>query len=109
MYTGATSVGCIFRMRCRVTDTRTVRLSADEIADRLGLHRPTDQQRAIIQAPLEPALVLAGAGSGKTETMAFRALWLIANGWVAPGEILGLTFTRKAAGELAERLRERIA
>src|SRR5689334_9052549 len=84
------------------------RWSADDIADRLGLHRPTEQQRAIIESPLAPALVLAGAGSGKTETMAFRALWLVANGLVAPGEILGLTFTRKAAGELAERMRERI-
>ncbi|HWH25743.1 MAG TPA: UvrD-helicase domain-containing protein, partial [Pseudolysinimonas sp.] len=84
-------------------------ISAFDIADRLGIHRPTDQQRLVIEAPLEPALVVAGAGSGKTETMAFRVLWLIANGHVRPEHILGLTFTRKAAGELAERIRERIA
>ncbi|WP_338418815.1 ATP-dependent DNA helicase [Salinibacterium hongtaonis] len=84
-------------------------LSADEIADALGQHRPTPQQRAVIESPLEPALVVAGAGSGKTETMASRVLWLIANGHVSPGQILGLTFTRKAAGELAERIRNRIA
>lgn len=83
-------------------------LSADEIADALGQHRPTPQQRAVIESPLEPALVVAGAGSGKTETMASRVLWLIANGHVSPGQILGLTFTRKAAGELAERIRNRI-
>lgn len=54
-------------------------------------------------------LVLAGAGSGKTETMSLRALWLIATQGVRPEEILGLTFTRKAARELAERFRQRIA
>jgi DNA helicase II / ATP-dependent DNA helicase PcrA len=83
--------------------------SAIEIAQRLGLPRPTDQQIAVIEAPLSPALVVAGAGSGKTETMANRVLWLLANDHVKPNEILGLTFTRKAAGELAKRIRERIA
>ena len=84
-------------------------ISADEIADALGRPRPTAQQRAVIQSPLGPALVVAGAGSGKTETMAGRVLWLLANRMVRPSEILGLTFTRKAAGELATRIRERIA
>ena len=49
--------------------------------------------------------MVAGAGSGKTETMAARVVWLVANGYVAPEQILGLTFTRKAAGELAHRVR----
>ncbi len=66
------------------------------------------QQVAVIEAPLEPALVVAGAGSGKTETMANRVLWLLANRHVRPSEILGLTFTRKAAGELSGRIRARI-
>ena len=79
-----------------------------QIADVLGLPRPTEQQRAVIEAPLGPALVVAGAGSGKTETMANRVLWLLANRHVRPGEILGLTFTRKAAGELSARIRTRI-
>jgi DNA helicase-2/ATP-dependent DNA helicase PcrA len=83
-------------------------ISAVQIADALGLPRPTEQQIAVIQAPLGPALVVAGAGSGKTETMANRVLWLLANRMVRPGEILGLTFTRKAAGELAARIRMRI-
>lgn len=82
--------------------------SADDIADALRKPRPTAQQRRVIESPLEPALVVAGAGSGKTETMANRVLWLLANGMVKPGEILGLTFTRKAAGELSARIRERI-
>ncbi|MFE4950268.1 UvrD-helicase domain-containing protein [Leifsonia sp. NPDC056665] len=84
------------------------RLSAAEIADALGLPRPTQQQQAVIEAPLAPAIVVAGAGSGKTETMANRVVWLLANGLVRVPEVLGLTFTRKAAGELAERIRRRI-
>lgn len=83
-------------------------IDADAIADALGMPRPTQQQRAVIESPLKPALVVAGAGSGKTETMANRVLWLLANGHVQAGEILGLTFTRKAAGELAARMRKRI-
>lgn len=84
-------------------------ISAFDIADALQRPRPTDQQRAVIEAPLVPALVVAGAGSGKTETMANRVLWLLANGLVRPDQVLGLTFTRKAAGELGARIRERIA
>lgn len=84
------------------------RISALRIAHALGLPRPTPQQEAVIEADLAPALVVAGAGSGKTETMANRVLWLLANGMVRPAEILGLTFTRKAAGELSARIRMRI-
>ena len=85
-----------------------MKYSAIEIARKLGLDDPTDQQQAVIQAPLAPALVVAGAGSGKTETMANRVLWLLANERVKPSEVLGLTFTRKAAGELLVRIRDRI-
>jgi DNA helicase II / ATP-dependent DNA helicase PcrA len=62
----------------------------------------------VIEAPPSPLLVVAGAGSGKTETMAARVVWLVAGGDVRPDEVLGLTFTRKAAGELAERVRGRL-
>ncbi|MCL2787983.1 MAG: UvrD-helicase domain-containing protein, partial [Micrococcales bacterium] len=89
--------------------TGTARHSPQELARLLGLPQPTSEQAAIIAAPLSPVLVIAGAGSGKTETMAARAVWLVANGLVAPEEILGLTFTRKAAGELSERIRRRLA
>ncbi|SER76643.1 DNA helicase-2 / ATP-dependent DNA helicase PcrA [Pedococcus cremeus] len=82
--------------------------SADEIAEALEMHRPTDEQRAVIEAPLAPLLVVAGAGSGKTETMASRVVWLVANGLVDPDQVLGLTFTRKAATELAERITQRL-
>ncbi|MFB9310558.1 DNA helicase-2/ATP-dependent DNA helicase PcrA [Agromyces hippuratus] len=85
-------------------------IAAADIAARLGLHAPTAEQRAVIEAdPHGQSIVVAGAGSGKTETMANRVVWMLANGHVAVPEVLGLTFTRKAAGELAERIRERIA
>ncbi len=57
---------------------------------------------------MRPLLVVAGAGSGKTETMASRVVWLVANGHVEPDQVLGLTFTRKAATELAERIGRRL-
>ncbi len=79
-----------------------------DIARLLGQFPPTEEQAAVIAAPLEPAVVIAGAGSGKTETMAARVIWLVANGLVAPDRILGLTFTRKAAGELQHRIRARL-
>nr|BFE67999.1 hypothetical protein GCM10020092_013000 [Actinoplanes digitatis] len=79
-----------------------------ELARLLRLHPPTPEQAAIIAAPVEPVLVVADAGSGKTETMASRVVWLVANGYAHPDEILGLTFTRKAAGELAHRVRTRL-
>lgn len=86
----------------------TSRLSATEIARALGQPEPTPEQVAVIEAPLSPLLVVAGAGSGKTETMAARVVWLVASAGVAPEEVLGLTFTRKASGELADRIRRRL-
>jgi len=83
-------------------------VSAAAIAAALGQFPPTAQQTAVIEAALEPALVVAGAGSGKTETMAARVVWLVANRLVRRDEVLGLTFTRKAAGELAERIQRRL-
>lgn len=84
------------------------RYTPHELAQRLGLNFPTDEQTEVIAAPVAPLLVVAGAGSGKTETMAARVLWLVANDHVRPDQILGLTFTRKAAGELAHRVRVRL-
>jgi DNA helicase-2/ATP-dependent DNA helicase PcrA len=88
--------------------TAIATLPATVIAAALGQFPPTEEQRAVIESPLEPALVVAGAGSGKTETMAARVVWLVANGIVRRDEVLGLTFTRKAAGELAERIQRRL-
>jgi DNA helicase-2/ATP-dependent DNA helicase PcrA len=69
----------------------------------------TRQQRSVVEAPLAPLLVVAGAGSGKTATMAARVVHLVASGQVAPGQVLGLTFTRKAATELGARVTRRLA
>ena len=83
------------------------KISALEIAKVTG-KEPTEEQIAIIESALQPAVVIAGAGSGKTETMATRVLWLVANGHAKPEEILGLTFTRKAAAELKKRIKDRL-
>jgi DNA helicase-2/ATP-dependent DNA helicase PcrA len=87
----------------------TIRYSPTELADALGIFAPTDEQAAVIAAPPGPLVVIAGAGAGKTETMAARVVWLVANGYAKPGEVLGLTFTRKAAGQLLRRVRTRLA
>ncbi|QGU06657.1 ATP-dependent DNA helicase UvrD1 [Corynebacterium occultum] len=71
-------------------------------------HAPTPQQAEIIGAEPGPLLVVAGAGAGKTETMAARVVWLVANGFATPDQILGLTFTRKAAQGLSQRIRKRL-
>jgi DNA helicase-2/ATP-dependent DNA helicase PcrA len=65
----------------------------------------SDQQFEVVTAPLAPHVVIAGAGSGKTTVMAARVVWLVATGQMRPEQVLGLTFTTKAAGELADRIR----
>lgn len=70
---------------------------------------PTPEQRAIIEHPLEPLRVSAGAGTGKTTTLAERVRHAVDVLAVAPERVLGLTFTNKAAGELADRIRAAIA
>ena len=80
-----------------------------ELADTLGVVAPTDEQAAVIAAPPGPLVVIAGAGAGKTETMAARVVWLVANGYARPDQVLGLTFTRKAAGQLLRRVRSRLS
>ncbi|MET9326468.1 UvrD-helicase domain-containing protein [Tsukamurella sp. NPDC003166] len=85
-------------------------ICAVDLAHELGqAFAPTEEQRAVIEAPLGPCLVVAGAGAGKTETMAGRVVWLIANRYVTPDQVLGLTFTRKAAQQLMIRVRKRLA
>lgn len=86
----------------------TAKYSARELAEALQQFAPTEEQAAIIESPQGPLLVVAGAGAGKTETMAARVVWLVANGFCRPSEVLGLTFTRKAAQQLASRIRARL-
>jgi DNA helicase II / ATP-dependent DNA helicase PcrA len=92
-----------------MTASIAVRYSPAELACALGLFEPTEEQAAVIAAPPGPLVVIAGAGAGKTETMAARVVWLVANGYAEPGQVLGLTFTRKAAGQLLRRVRSRLA
>ncbi|WP_017239977.1 ATP-dependent DNA helicase [Streptomyces sp. SS] len=84
-------------MTARITDP-------EQLKELLGIPF-TPEQTACITAPLAPHVVVAGAGSGKTTVMAARVVWLVGTGQVAPEQVLGLTFTNKAAGELAERVR----
>jgi len=88
--------------------TPPIRYSPAQLARLVGTQEPTAEQAAVISAPLAPMAVIAGAGSGKSETMAARLVWLVANQLVQPERVLGLTFTRKAAAELAERVRMRL-
>ena len=84
-------------------------VSPNRLAEALGLPPPTAEQAAVIAAPPGPTLVVAGAGAGKTETMAARVVWMVANRLILPDEVLGLTFTRKAAQQLTSRIRTRLA
>ncbi|GAA2744626.1 ATP-dependent DNA helicase [Terrabacter aerolatus] len=86
----------------------SARHRALDIATALEMPPPTAEQAAVIEAGARPLLVVAGAGSGKTETMAARVVWLVANGLVDPDQVLGLTFTRKAAAELSQRIAKRL-
>ncbi len=67
---------------------------------------PSPEQWEAIRAPLAPAVVIAGAGSGKTTLMAARVVYLVATGQVRPDQVLGLTFTTKAASQLRAKVRE---
>jgi DNA helicase II / ATP-dependent DNA helicase PcrA len=80
------------------------RLTLERLAE--VLDRPvSDEQAAVVTAPLAAGVVIAGAGSGKTATMVARVVWLVGSGQVQPDQVLGLTFTTKAADELATRVR----
>ncbi|MGW2704372.1 UvrD-helicase domain-containing protein [Streptomyces sp. NPDC001340] len=85
-------------MPARITDP-------EQLKELLGIPF-TPEQTACITAPPAPQVIVAGAGSGKTTVMAARVVWLVGTGQVAPEQVLGLTFTNKAGGELAERVRK---
>lgn len=92
-----------------------MRFSAEQLArltaaDPAQAFPPSEEQRIIIEAdPQQSMKVTAGAGSGKTTVISQRVIWLVANVVVDPEEILGLTFTRKAVGELGGRIRVLLA
>ena len=68
------------------------------------LHNLNPEQRAAVTLPAEHALILAGAGSGKTRVLTTRIAWLLQTGQVSPGGVLAVTFTNKAAREMMTRL-----
>jgi DNA helicase II / ATP-dependent DNA helicase PcrA len=68
------------------------------------LHHLNPEQRAAVTLPNEHALILAGAGSGKTRVLTTRIAWLLSTGQVSPGGVMAVTFTNKAAKEMMTRL-----
>jgi DNA helicase-2/ATP-dependent DNA helicase PcrA len=68
------------------------------------LHNLNPEQRAAVTLPNEHALILAGAGSGKTRVLTTRIAWLLQTGQASPGGMLAVTFTNKAAKEMMTRL-----
>jgi DNA helicase-2/ATP-dependent DNA helicase PcrA len=78
-------------------------VDADAAASPL-LARLNPEQLAAVTLPAQPALILAGAGSGKTRVLTTRIAWLLATGQVSPGGVLAVTFTNKAAKEMLTRL-----
>src|SRR5690606_30476334 len=68
------------------------------------LHNLNPEQLAAVTLPAQSALILAGAGSGKTRVLTTRIAWLIQTGQISPNGILAVTFTNKAAKEMMTRL-----
>ena len=83
-------------------------LQSDEPAYNQGMPSLLDnlnpEQLAAVTLPAQPALILAGAGSGKTRVLTTRIAWLITTGQVSPSGLLAVTFTNKAAKEMLARL-----
>jgi len=85
------------------------RKTSEAIKAALHGYEPSPEQWEAIESPLEPVVIRAGAGSGKTAVMTARIVHLVESSQVVPAGVLGLTFTNKAAGELEERLSEALA
>src|ERR1700754_5357784 len=75
----------------------------DAASERLLVNLNAEQLEAVT-LPARPALILAGAGSGKTRVLTTRIAWLIQTGQLSPGGVMAVTFTNKAAKEMLTRL-----
>lgn len=80
-------------------------MKVDEVARLLGVPFHAQQRAAISAPPEAPLQIVAGAGAGKTTVMAARIVWLVGGGHLLPEQVLGLTFTNKAAAALAVKVR----
>jgi len=83
-------------------------ITREQVEQVLG-HALSDEQWRSTSAPLDSGVIVAGAGSGKTSVMAARVIWAVGSGHVSADQVLGLTFTRKAAAELLKRIRDGLA
>jgi DNA helicase-2/ATP-dependent DNA helicase PcrA len=83
-------------------------ITREQVEQVLG-HTLSDEQWLSTSAPLDSGVIVAGAGSGKTSVMAARVIWAVGSGHVTAEQVLGLTFTRKAAAELLKRIRDGLA
>src|SRR5690625_2030610 len=81
----------------------------DQLRQIVGIDFTDAQLEAITADWRQPQAIIAGAGSGKTTVMAARVVWLVGHEGIPPEQILGLTFTNKAASELAARIRANLA
>src|SRR6478735_10825456 len=68
------------------------------------LHNLNPEQLAAVTLPAQPALILAGAGSGKTRVLTTRIAWLIQTGQISPHGLMAVTFTNKASREMLTRI-----
>jgi DNA helicase-2/ATP-dependent DNA helicase PcrA len=91
-----------------VTTNSHNELSDSDLENILGFAL-SEQQLNAVKAPREPAVMVAGAGSGKTTSMSARIAFLIGSGYVLPEQVLGLTFTTKATAQLLDSARSRVA
>ena len=72
--------------------------------DKIGINKLNKQQQEAVKYNDGPMIILAGAGSGKTRVLIYKVLYLIQEKGVDPSEILMVTFSNKAAGEMRERM-----
>jgi len=87
-----------------VADNQPMHLDDPEAGRSTLLHNLNPEQLAAVTLPAHPALILAGAGSGKTRVLTTRIAWLIQTGQLSPGGVMAVTFTNKAAKEMLTRL-----